>query len=385
MSGSIRLLTIAGIDVRMHMTFPLILVWSALQFGVLLRLGVQGAAFGVLVTLILFAIVLLHELGHSFAALYYGIPVKRIVLLPIGGVAELARLPNRPSQELVVALAGPAVNVVLAVVLFAIALVTPLGASIDQGRFMSVFSRGALANPGEAIFQYVFAANLGLLLFNLVPAFPLDGGRVLRALLAMPLGQTRATRIAVLIGQAMAVLLGIYGLLSGNFLLIILAIFIFTAGSQEGRAVRALSVLAGIRVHQVPLRQVAVARPFESMSQVLAVRFQTFQSDFPVLDGDKVVGLLTSDLLDAALRSNPEWTPVRQVMRTSFPVAQLDDLITDVQQRMADTEVPVAPVLNAEGAFVGMLTLRDIAEAYQILATRQQAMEAPGGQRATRP
>ncbi|MCC6628850.1 MAG: site-2 protease family protein [Chloroflexi bacterium] len=385
MGGSIRLITIAGIDIRMHMTFPLILIWAALQYGLFLRLGLQGAAFGVLVTLLLFVVVLLHELGHSFAALAYRIPVRRIVLLPIGGVAELARMPSRPSQELVVALAGPAVNVVLAIILYGVALVTPLGASLEQGRLFALFSRGALANPAEAVFQYVFAANLGLLLFNMLPAFPLDGGRVLRSLLAMVLGQVRATRVAVVVGQFAAAIFGLFGLLTGNFLLVVLAVFIYLAGTQEGRMVRALSVLDGVRVGQARIRPALSVAPQQSLGDVQALRWQTFQPDFPVSDGTAVVGLLTASDLEAALQHQPAWTLVRTVMRAEFPLARTDDLLTDVQQRMVDTGLAVAPVVDAGGALVGLLTAGDITELYQLLAAQQRAW-GPGTNRpATRP
>lgn len=367
------------------MTFPLILIWAALQYGLFLRLGLQGAAFGVLVTLLLFVVVLLHELGHSFAALAYGIPVRRIVLLPIGGVAELARMPSRPSQELVVALAGPAVNVVLAIILYGVALVTPLGASLEQGRLFALFSRGALANPAEAVFQYMFAANLGLLLFNMLPAFPLDGGRVLRSLLAMVLGQVRATRVAVVVGQFAAAIFGLFGLLTGNFLLVVLAVFIYLAGTQEGRMVRALSVLDGVRVGQARIRPALSVAPQQSLGDVQALRWQTFQPDFPVSDGTAVVGLLTASDLEAALQHQPAWTLVRTVMRTEFPLARTDDLLTDVQQRMVDTGLAVAPVVDAGGALVGLLTSGDITELYQLLAAQQRAW-GPGTNRpATRP
>jgi stage IV sporulation protein FB len=380
MGSSIRLLTIAGIDVRMHITFPIILIWVALQYGLFMRLGVQGAAFGVLVTVLLFVVVLLHELGHSIAALRYGIPVRRIVLLPIGGVAELARMPSRPSQELVVALAGPAVNLVLAVLLYAVAVVTPLGASIDQGRFWAMFGRGALASPAEAVFQYMFAANLGLLVFNMLPAFPLDGGRVLRALLAMVLGFARATRVAVMVGQLAAWLFGIIGLLTGNFLLVVLAVFIYLAGTQEGRMAQAMRVLDGIRVRQVRVRPALAVAPYQSLADVQAVRWQTFQPHFPVSDGTAIVGLLTASDVEAALQRLPDWTPVREVMRTEFPLARPDDLLIDVQQRMAETSLPVAPVVDSGGALVGLLTAGDISEMYQLMAAQRRAW-GPGTNR----
>lgn len=378
MEGSIKLFTVSGIDIRMHLTFPLILLWSALQFGVFLGLGWQGAAFGVLVTLLLFAIVVLHELGHSYAALAYKIPVRRIVLLPIGGVAELTRLPDDPRQELVVAIAGPAVNFVLAALLWLVAQVTPLGAGLAQGQILQVFTRGALSNPTEAVFQYIFAANLVIGLFNLIPAFPLDGGRMLRALLAIPLGQARATRIAVGIGQAAAWLLGLWGVLTGNFFMVILAVFIYLAGGQEGRMVQVKNVLASVRVWQAFARRVATLAPYEPVNRAVELTLQSFQSDFPVCAGDRVVGLLTATDVMQALQRHQEATPVSQVMRTEFPVASPTDSIFDVQQRMAAANLGAVPVVEG-GVFVGMLTSRDIGELYQVLSVSPHLLDQEPG------
>jgi stage IV sporulation protein FB len=384
MDGSIRLFTISGIDIRMHLTFPLIVLWGALQFGVFMGLGWQGAAFGVLVTLLLFAIVVLHELGHSYAALAYGIPVRRIVLLPIGGVAELGRLPEKPSQELVIAIAGPAVNFALAIGMWLVAQVTPLGAGLADGRWLPFFGRGMLADPAAAVFQYIFAANLFIGIFNLLPAFPLDGGRVLRALLAMGLGYARATALAVSIGQVMAWLLGLWGLLSGNFFMVILAVFIYMAGSQEGRLVQVKNVLADVRVRQAFARRALALEPYEPVSRAVDATLQSFQSDFAVCAGEKVVGLLTSGDIMQALQRHQEETPVSRVMRTEFPIAHPDDSIFDVQQRMSDANVGAAPVVEG-GVFLGMLTSRDIGELYQVLSASphllDQAAERVGGRR----
>lgn len=373
MEGSIKLVTVSGIDIRMHLTFPLILIWGALQFGVFLGLGVQGAAFGVLVTLLLFVIVVLHELGHAFAARAYGIPVQRIVLLPIGGVAELARLPEDPRQEFVIALAGPAVNFALAALLWLVALVTPLGVGLAEGQFFQIFTRGALADPAEAVFQYLFAANLGLGLFNLIPAFPLDGGRVLRALLAMRLDFARATALAVGIGQTLAWMLGLWGVLSGNFFLVILAVFVYMAGSQEGRMVQVKNVLAGVRVGQAFARKAATLEPWEPVSRAVDLTLTSFQSDFPVLAGGRVVGLLTAGDVIQALQQHREATPVTQVMRTDFPVAGPAESIYDAQQRMLAANIGAMPVVD-NGVFLGMLTNRDIGELYQVLSVSPQLL-----------
>jgi stage IV sporulation protein FB len=377
--SSIKLLTVSGIEIRMHLTFPLILLWGALQFGLVLGLGLPGAAFGVLVTLLLFVIVVLHELGHSYAALGYKIPVQRIVLLPIGGVAELGRLPEDPRQELVVALAGPAVNFVLAVALWLAAQATPLGRALAGDPLPQLFTGGMLADPVAAVFQYVFSANLAIGLFNLLPAFPLDGGRVLRALLAMRLTYPRATAVAVGIGQTMAWLLGLWGVLNGNFFLVILAIFIYMAGSQEGRMVQVKNVLASVRVRQAFARRAVVLMPYDPVSRAVELTLQSFQADFPVCDGGRVVGLVTAADVMQALQQHREHVPVAQVMRTEFPIASPLDSVYDVQQRMLELNLSAVPVVE-DGVFVGMLTSRDISELYQMLSVSPHLLGQRSGE-----
>ena len=179
--------------------------------------GVDGIVF----ILLLFVCVVLHEFGHIFAARRYGIRTPDVTLLPIGGVASLERMPEKPSQEIVVALAGPAVNLVIAVLLMVV-----LGARFDFTQMAQ------LEQAQTTLIGRVAAANVALLVFNLIPAFPMDGGRVLRALLATGLGYTRATRVAASIGQGLAVVLAIVGLM-GNPLLVLIAVFIFLAASGE--------------------------------------------------------------------------------------------------------------------------------------------------------
>jgi Zn-dependent protease/CBS domain-containing protein len=379
MESSIKLFRISGIDIRMHLTFPLILIWAALQYGLLLGQGLAGAFFGIVVTLLLFGIVVLHELGHSYAARRYGIPVRRIVLLPIGGVAELERLPEKPSQELVVALAGPAVNFALAALFWAVGQSLRLGGAMDLGAMGDVLQPGVLADFGAAIFRYVFAANLFIGLFNLLPAFPLDGGRVLRALLALRLDYARATALAVAIGQTMAWIFGLWGVLSGNFFTLILAVFVYLAASQEGRMIQVRSTLSGIRVGQAFSRRALALGPYDPVSRAVEATLQSFQADFPVVDVDgRLIGLVTAADVMQALRRQQEAAAISQIMRTDFPQATPGEYIFDVQQRMAAAGIDAAPVVES-GRFVGLLTNRDIGELYQLLSINPQLL----GQRAS--
>lgn len=226
MRWSWRLLTIRGIDIRVHITFVLALAWGAYIWG---NGNLAGALYGIFLTLILFMIVVLHELGHSLAAQRYGVKVEDIVVLPIGGMARLARMPDKPLQELVVALAGPAVNLALVLLL---APMAALGLTLHGAPLILP----AVMRPGLLnLASYLLLVNVALLLFNMLPAFPMDGGRVLRAVLALRLSYGLATRIAIFVGRVFAVLFAVVGIFTANYPLALVALFVFSSGGAEGR------------------------------------------------------------------------------------------------------------------------------------------------------
>jgi len=366
MGNSIRLFSVKGIDIKVHITFPLILVWSAIQFGLLSGRGLEGAIFGIVVTLILFVIVVLHELGHSIAALRYGVPVKQIVLLPIGGVAQLSRMPEKPIEEFVIAIAGPLVNFGLAIVLAVFAVV--LGLEIGIGNMPLTFSRLARASL-QSVFAYVFISNLFLGLFNLIPAFPMDGGRVFRSLLATRINYAQATRIAVTVGQGIAWLMALWGLLGGGLFIIVIAVFILIGASQEGQLVQLKSLFEGLRVEQAFSRGVKSLTPSSTLREAVELTLSTFQSDFPVCEDDQLVGLLTqSRLIDSLNRLNPE-TLVGQVMEVDVSSVEPKDGLFQVQQRLAELSMDALPVVD-QGIFLGLITSRDLNEAYRLLSKR---------------
>jgi Zn-dependent protease/CBS domain-containing protein len=362
MGNSIRLLTVRDIDIRVHITFPLILIFAVLQFGVFTGQGVAGATFGIIVTLLLFSIVILHELGHSVAAQYYGVPVTQIVLLPIGGVAELQRIPENPIQELFIAIAGPLVNVVIAIVLYLAHLVFGIGGlSNDPMRMLMGVGQGGV----NAVFNYVFAANLFLALFNLVPAFPLDGGRVLRSLLATRLDYRRATAIAVNIGQSLAVFAGLWGFLEGDLFLIVIAIFVYMGAGQEGQLVQLRHSLGRLNVDRAYSRQAQTLNLQSTIRDAVDLTLTTFQSEFPVWDGGQLMGLLTHHRLLEILNQRGSETLVRDVMRTDVKPVSPDADLFDVQQRMAEQKLEALPVVK-DGRFLGLLTVQDVSELYRI-------------------
>jgi Zn-dependent protease len=366
MGQSIKLFSVRGIDIRMHITFPLILIWSALQFGLISRGGYEGAIFGVVATLLLFVVVVLHELGHSVAAQYYGIEVEQIVLLPIGGVAQLTRMPEKPIQEFVIAIAGPAVNFALAILFGLIALLAGISLSLDRlPSLLLGLDRMSLL----ALFGYVFSSNLLLAIFNLIPAFPMDGGRVLRALLATRMAYARATTAAVGIGQALAFLMGIYGFIQGNFFWVLIALFIYSGAGQERQMVLARDTLAGLTVGQAYSRGAHHVAPEQLLKDAVELTLNTFQSDFPVCDGTELVGLLThARLVEALNRHGPDIT-IQQVMLRDVEPVSPDDEVLSAQQKLAELRVEALPVVEG-GEFLGLITNRDISEIFRLASIR---------------
>lgn len=366
MDSSVRLFSVRGIDIKVHVTFPLILIWAAIQFGALSQEGLSGAVFGVVVTLLLFVIVVLHELGHSFTALEFDVPIRQIVLLPIGGVAQMGRIPDQPSQEFLVAIAGPAVNFALAIGFWILALV--LGVSLGfQDIVRSLRGMGSL--EFASVFRYVFATNFFLGVFNLLPAFPMDGGRVLRALLASRMDYGRATAIAVMVGQGMAWLMGLWGFLGGGFFLIIIAVFIYMGASQEGQLTQLRNVLAGIKVKEAYSRQAVVLSPVDPLQRAVDLTLTSFQANFPVCDVDKLVGILTQQGLVDALQKAGMQTEVREAMQSDFSYVSPEDGLFEVQQRMSEAKLDALPV-SESGEFLGLITQQDIAEIYRLASTQ---------------
>ncbi|HEY6612995.1 MAG TPA: site-2 protease family protein [Vicinamibacterales bacterium] len=291
MTWSWKLTRIAGIDVYVHATFVIVVAWIGLLHwnqSHSLAAVVEGVGF----ILALFACIVLHEYGHALTARRYGIRTRDITLLPIGGIARLERMPEEPLQELWVALAGPAVNGVIALFLF--------GWLRASGQWPPV---GGLGVASGGFVERVMLANAFLAGFNLLPAFPMDGGRVLRALLATRMEYTRATQHAASIGQGMAILFGFLGL-QGNPMLIFIALFVWIGAGQEASMVQMKSALAGIPVRRAMLTHFRTLRPASTLGDAADLVLSGSQQDFPVMDDGRLEGILTrSDLLAALSRS----------------------------------------------------------------------------------
>ncbi|MGQ9630942.1 MAG: CBS domain-containing protein [bacterium] len=229
----------------------------------------------------------------------------------------------------------------------------------------------------HGLVSYLVMANLALGLFNLVPAFPMDGGRVLRALLAMRIDYTKATAWAMHIGQGLAWLLGLYGIMSRSWTLAAVAVFVYIGVGQEGRMVEVKSVLGQMRVCQATTRQLQVLSPQAPLSQAVDTILQTFQTDFPVVEGERLVGLLTETDLVSALKKHGAEVAVGQVMRTDFPTAAPDEPLFNAQQRMSAARLRAIPVV-AGSKLVGLLTAHDVSEAYLLLSASPRLLETGG-------
>lgn len=358
MAWSFRLLTVAGTEVRVHLTFFLLLVWfGAVQW---MAVGPEAAVFAVVFIVLLFLCVLLHEFGHVFAARRYGIRTPDITLLPIGGLASLERMPEKPSQEVFVALAGPAVNVVIAFILVVFA-----GARLDPAAL------NLMENPASDMLSRIAIANVALVVFNLIPAFPMDGGRVLRALLAMRMGFVRATRTAAVVGQSLAIFLGFIGLL-GNPLLILIAVFVYLAATAESQYVEMRSLARGYLARDAMITKFEALTPTSTADDAVALLLRTTQQEFPVLDQfSRLQGLVTRDALIEVLRDRGGSTPVVEFMHKDVPIvagtATLDNVVQMLQQKRARA----VAVADPDNRLVGFITPENFAEMMMVGRARE--------------
>jgi Zn-dependent protease/CBS domain-containing protein len=356
MRWSLTIGRIGGTAVRVHLTFVLFLAW--IGFSAWQHEGAVAARSSVVFIVLIFACVVLHEFGHIFAARQFGIETPEVTLLPIGGVASMQRMPKKPAQELAVAIAGPMVNVVIAVI-----LLVALG-KIDPDHL------ARLNDTHVSLLARLAAANVFLVVFNMIPAFPMDGGRVLRALLAMKLGAPRATRIAASIGQGFAFVLGFLGLF-GNPLLLFIAIFVYVAAAGEAQmtafheSARGLGVIDAMETRFTPIP--ANARLSEAVDTLLA----TAQHEFAVVDAfGKPVGLLARENILSALKEHDREAAIadfmRATIRTISPAMPLEEALDQLYRQGASALC----VTDRDGVLVGLLTRENVAEMMMIKSLR---------------
>lgn len=343
-----KLGTFAGIDVYIHATFLLIIGWVGYSHWLENQnWGEVLAGIGFILTL--FLCVILHEFGHALTARKYGIKTRDITIYPIGGVARLERMPEKPIEELWVALMGPAVNVVIAAGLFAYLFLTS-----------SLIPLSELTVATGSFLERVMTVNILLVLFNLIPAFPMDGGRVLRALLAMRMDYVRATQIAANIGQGLALLFGFIGLF-GNPSLLFIAFFVWIGASQESSATQMKNAISGIPVGRAMLTDYKSLSPRDPLSRMAQLILAGSQHDFPVIDNDRVVGVVTRDDFLNALTRDGQNTAVSAVMKSGLPEVDSYEMVETALIRIQESGVPALPVTHA-GQLVGIVTTENITE-----------------------
>jgi Zn-dependent protease/predicted transcriptional regulator len=354
MKWSLKLGKLLGIDVYLHFTFLLLLAFLGFYYWRATH-NVDAALRGVAFIVALFGCVGLHELGHALMARRYGIKTRDITLLPIGGIARLEKMPENPTQELWVALAGPAVNVFIAVV-----LLVGLAAT---GGFTPVEE---ISVNGGSFWQRLIVLNLILVAFNLLPAFPMDGGRVLRALLALRLGRRRATAIAANVGQGMAIVFGIFGFFYNPFLIFI-GIFVYLGAQAEAGMVEMQSALAGLRVRDAMMTRFRTLAAQDTLAKAVTELLAGSQQDFPVIENDQPIGILRRNDLVKALSEGCRETAVTEGMsrdcETVDEASSLKSAVESMRERQCATMLVVA-----SGRIVGLLTLENISEMIMVNA-----------------
>ncbi|MFN3331779.1 MAG: site-2 protease family protein [Caldilinea sp.] len=355
-----------GIDVKVHWSFVLVLAFGAFIYGAGPAGWVTGSLYGVLTILLLFVCVTLHEYGHALAARRFGIGTRSILLLPIGGVANLERIPEKPGQEIVIVAAGPLVNVVLAILLLPVALMVGDGVGVFNFNAMGA----SIQNPGFFnLLVFLISTNILLALFNLLPAFPLDGGRLLRALLAYTMPYVRATQTAVAVGRLLAVMMAIFGIFSGAIGLLLIAFFVYVGGSAELEAVSSRAVLRQFRAREALTHNAVTLYTSERLERVMELIMNSYQTDYPVRDlAGKFVGVLTrSRLINALRESGPETRVVDAMMPASaIPHCSPDADLASVWEQMSQSGCRVVAIVD-HGDVLGIITSDDISEVFQVM------------------
>lgn len=356
MKGAVKLFEVFGISIQMHISFLIL----PLLFG--LALGIKG----VVLVLGVFLFVTLHELSHALQAKRFGVKVDRIMLLPIGGVASMGSMPEKPSQEFRIAIAGPLFNVILAILLY-----YPAYHFLGRDVFFS-----PLYSPGlrtwANVLAYLYWLNIMLAVFNLLPAFPMDGGRILRAILAQVMSLQKATRVAVGFGYIFIFIFVAWGFIGGNIWLLIIAFFVYMAATQEASQVDINETLKRLRVRDILPDQFLSVTPETKLSRILEMIFHSHQEDFPVVENGALKGILTrANVISTVHQFGTEKT-AGEAMTKKFPVAGAADPLTKIYKLMNETGTKAVPIMEA-GRLAGIITMEDLVKIYALMSSTERA------------
>lgn len=347
---------VAGIRVQVHWTFVLLILWIVF-IGILSGISTAGILWNILFVLVLFGCVVLHELGHALTAQRFAITTKQITLLPIGGVASLEEIPEEPKQELLITLAGPAVNIVIALLLY---LVIPFDffRELDQQQVQQFFREIS----GRNFLYLLFYANVVLAAFNFIPAFPMDGGRILRALLAMRMNRVKATQIAANLGQLVAVLFFFFGLFYNPFLALI-GVFVFFGAQGENILIQQMSLLRGYQVRDAMMTNITVLNPDDSLEEVIDVILSGAERDFVVASNGRngAAGIVYNQDLLSAIKRKGEHLHVRDIMSKDFESVDAADELTEIFRKAQGQRKSFFPVVE-QGHLIGAIDLTNINE-----------------------
>ncbi|MCR9201669.1 MAG: site-2 protease family protein [Planctomycetaceae bacterium] len=352
--SAIRLGHLAGIPLFLHWSFLLVPAYVLIS-GYLMGRPAFGVAADMTLVTVIFGCVVLHELGHALAARRYGIATRDIILMPIGGVARLERIPRKPAQELVVALAGPAVNLVIATALLAIAV--------------PVIGMDGLWTPQSLTANLVgktIAINVVMIVFNMLPAFPMDGGRVLRALLAMRLPYVRATRIAAVLGQMTALLIGVVGaVVFNNFMLMFIALFVWAGARQELAQVEMEASLQQLTVRDALITGFDAVPAQARVDWTLQFAMSANRTEIPVVNSGHFLGIARTEALATAIRNDFPEAPAGEFAEPAPVHLQLHEPLNNVVLAFQQTTFKMLPVVDDDGLLLGFVTLESILAAGQ--------------------
>lgn len=366
MLKSFTVLTIQGIPVRVHPTFGLLLIWIVVRWGI--QGSLSSLLFGVLLLLFVFLFVVLHELGHALMAMQYGVRVHDITLLPIGGVARLDHIPDEARREAGIALAGPAVNVAGAMATLPLLLAYGVAAGVDGfGGFVGLIGQASFGG----LIASIFFVNVVLAVFNLLPAFPMDGGRVVRAAGSGLLGREQSTRFAVITGQIIAVFMFFFGIRIGDFVLPLMALFLVVTAWTEGRALEMEAAMRRLRVGQFALWESGGIAP----DQPLRFALRGGPRDLAVTEDNRVVGMLWRHQLLGSLHGGAGDRLVRDVMDTDVVMVDASDSVHAVQRRMRETGRWAVPVIE-DGVYRGIFTTDRFAHVYRHVTASRRSQRA---------